>query len=265
MATFFVFAFVVPAISHLTATDRNAGLPPTQVTVDFQVRTDVVNTDARLAQWVNDNAAQFEARLIASRSWPGDLRVTGTTDGCSRSCGQSEGAHMQVRSAQQLSPEAVRLALGAGRITFERVVDPTPHPCTSGDTAHIKIVQSAANESGCLRTDQYELRLVRNPSLDDPCSSWSPTDAASVTSYVTIDGGDAQWLEQWAVLHPHSELVMMADWTAIGVVKTSQVIPGKAMILLPTFTVQPAVACGLFTEVGGAEGQSLVEIGYFVH
>ena len=265
LAVVFLLAGNVSRRGH----SKSAGLPPTRVTVDFSVwRASFPGRAATLDLYVRDLAARFEARLIASRAWPDDVRVTGITDGdgCGKSsCSSTVPAHMQVRSSQSLSPDAVKLALGLGTMTFERVTDPTPHPCASGDTAHIAIVHSAVGQSGCLVVDQYTLRVLGYVDVEAPCDPSSQTMIPSSAPLFTVQGADARWLGQWATQHPNAELVLMIDWTAVGVFKMAQTHVKYPTTTLAGYTVQSQMACGISTVTSRAGRPDALASGYTVH
>src|SRR6266702_6146532 len=164
-----------------------------------------------------------------------------------------------------ITRESTGLALGLGTMTFERVTDPTPHPCASGDTAHIAIVHSAVGQSGCLVVDQYTLRVLGYVDVEAPCDPSSQTMIPSSAPLFTVQGADARWLGQWATQHPNAELVLMIDWTAVGVFKMAQTHVKYPTTTLAGYTVQSQMACGISTVTSRAGRPDALASGYTVH
>lgn len=256
----FVILFLVPLITGLLGHFRTSGLPPTRVTVRFQVDQRTFNDDdAKITLYVHDLAAAFEARLLESRSWPPDIRVTGGSYFCAKRCRDDPvAAYLQIRSTFHFSPDAVRLALGTGIVTLVPLTDTSANPCAPGDTAHLQIVPSAVGASGCLRPDQSPPHFVSDVIMDDLCDPTSPTLVASEPALFTFAGPDARWLEQWATGHRNGELAIMVDGVVVGVVKSNQILADRTTIPLAGFRVQSQIACALTTVVTSGQATPTV-------
>lgn len=243
------------------------GLPPTQVTVDFQLNRDTqfVLHPERRDQYVADLAGALEAKLVVSGSWPDDVRVTGTTDCAVERCRAVIPAHFQIRSAQTLSPDAVEVALGDGRMTLHLVTDPTPHPCAVGDVAHVPIIKTAVGASGCLTIDQLTVRTLSTVDVEARCDTFAPTRVQSDPPFYQLVGEDAQWIQQWAARHPGAELALVVDFTAVGVMNSSDVVPDRTIVTVQGFRMQAQMACALSTILPGRNHRTLLGSGYTVH
>jgi hypothetical protein len=222
--------------------------------VDFALQRTTFQQDAMLPEYVRDVAAQFEARLIASRDWPEDIRVTGTADSCGRGqCLSEVGAHLQVRSARSISRASIEVAFGAGGLTFETVTNPTAQPCASGDTAHVPVLATAVGESGCLQTDQLILHSTGRVDTQVFCDVNAPTSVLSEGPRFSFKGADGQWLGQWATQHPNGELVLILGNKAVGIIHANELNPTELLQVIQGFRVQSQIGCAVLTAVNASQ------------